>query len=180
MSNGVVIKDNGDQKLNLTKDGPSSNASYFGFGRGAAHTYAGYTQINSGQFIVGVAGLATCDFRVAGGASLHIYSSSFKIPVLRDACEPWCVAPTADGTGNFNAKYYKFHTEQSDLYHCVWRRADDHDRVGRSGVWLPILRRGRDCWQHDLCKWGVAHPRRERGCDWTHGFFRRHTVAAGR
>ncbi|MDO4570594.1 MAG: hypothetical protein Q4D38_09445 [Planctomycetia bacterium] len=20
-------------------------------------------------------------------------------------CEPWCVAPTADGTGNFNAKY---------------------------------------------------------------------------
>ncbi|MDO4571066.1 MAG: hypothetical protein Q4D38_11820, partial [Planctomycetia bacterium] len=22
-------------------------------------------------------------------------------------CEPWCVAPTADGTGNFNAKYYK-------------------------------------------------------------------------
>ncbi|MDO4569803.1 MAG: hypothetical protein Q4D38_05420 [Planctomycetia bacterium] len=21
-------------------------------------------------------------------------------------CDPWCVAPTADGTGNFNVKYY--------------------------------------------------------------------------
>ncbi|MDO4568932.1 MAG: glycosyltransferase family 4 protein [Planctomycetia bacterium] len=30
-----------------------------------------------------------------------------KFPFCATFCEPWCQAPTADGTGNFNAKYYK-------------------------------------------------------------------------
>ncbi|MDO4571449.1 MAG: hypothetical protein Q4D38_13775, partial [Planctomycetia bacterium] len=31
-----------------------------------------------------------------------------KFPFCATLCESWCVAPTANGTGNFNAKYYKF------------------------------------------------------------------------
>ncbi|MDO4570685.1 MAG: hypothetical protein Q4D38_09900 [Planctomycetia bacterium] len=42
-----------------------------------------------------------------------IYSFSFKIPFFATFCEPWCVAPTADGTGNFNGKYYKSPTPLS-------------------------------------------------------------------
>ena len=33
--------------------------------------------------------------------------SPLKFPFYATLCEPWCVAPTADGTGNFNEKYYK-------------------------------------------------------------------------
>ena len=29
-------------------------------------------------------------------------------------CEPWCVAPTADGTGSFNEKYYKYANAKAD------------------------------------------------------------------
>ncbi|MDO4571155.1 MAG: hypothetical protein Q4D38_12270 [Planctomycetia bacterium] len=38
---------------------------------------------------------------------LMVYTRSpLKFPFYATLCEPWCVAPTADGTGNFNAKYY--------------------------------------------------------------------------
>ncbi|MDO4571086.1 MAG: ADP-ribosylglycohydrolase family protein, partial [Planctomycetia bacterium] len=33
--------------------------------------------------------------------------SPLKFPFYATFCEPWCVAPTADGTGNFNEKYYR-------------------------------------------------------------------------
>ncbi|MDO4570481.1 MAG: hypothetical protein Q4D38_08865, partial [Planctomycetia bacterium] len=33
-----------------------------------------------------------------------------KFPSCATFCEPWCVAPTADGTGNFNEKYYNYQT----------------------------------------------------------------------
>ncbi|MDO4570925.1 MAG: hypothetical protein Q4D38_11105 [Planctomycetia bacterium] len=39
------------------------------------------------------------------GAQVHT-RSPLKFPFCATLCEPWCVAPTADGTGNFNEKYY--------------------------------------------------------------------------
>ena len=45
--------------------------------------------------------------KVSSTRQSRYISSCFKIPVFAMLCEPWCEAPTADGTGNFNAKYYK-------------------------------------------------------------------------
>ena len=49
---------------------------------------------------------STVNKRIGNVKTFFYTHRRLKYPFCATLCEPWCVAPTADGTGNFNAKYY--------------------------------------------------------------------------
>ena len=51
----------------------------------------------------------------------EVYSFPLKFPFYATLCEPWCVAPTADGTGNFNEKYYKSYFSKIGCHFVICR-----------------------------------------------------------